>query len=327
MSLNIPDFYDGQTDYITKFNTAFSDIESLVNALEQDLATIQASITPGTLNDLRNALINYVDNGGMDIWQRGPGPFWGLNNYGPDRWYIDTDNGIILSKAEIDHSESHVTRFALRTYGQGVIAQRISNHICASLKDIVVKFGGWVKTDTANVARLGVFNGLTNQWTSYHTGSGEWEFLSSSFAVANPLAELSFKLQCIGDVLAYWSGMSLVRSNPNTLIYVPKLYSQEMQECQAYYEIGIIDIGGVGYLDIDGKRKLDTHVQYNTRKKNVVTLDVDIETGDISYNILSNTNEGFTIQFVQDADPLLQGFNLQDVLWIAISLEDEPWYT
>ena len=107
----------GANGHITKFNYNFNALAGLINTLEYELDVLKASVTPGALNDLRQALRNYVDNAGPDIWQRGVGPFYGVGNYLADRWYIGS--GLI----QAIRSSGYVGNYSILTTGTGKIYQ------------------------------------------------------------------------------------------------------------------------------------------------------------------------------------------------------------
>jgi hypothetical protein len=44
-----------------------------------------------------------------------------------------------------------------------------------------VSFGAWVTSSTASIARVGVYNGTSTEWTSYHTGNGVPQYLTSTY--------------------------------------------------------------------------------------------------------------------------------------------------
>jgi hypothetical protein len=48
----------------------------------------------------------------------------------------------------------------------------------------LVSAGAWVTSATADIARIGVYNGSTTTWSTYHTGSGVPQFLEASYQTA-----------------------------------------------------------------------------------------------------------------------------------------------
>lgn len=74
-------------------------------------------------------------------------------------------------------------------------------------------FGCWVKTSVASCARLKFADGVTTTTTSYHTGGGSWEWLSSTHTVSNSATYLRLHIEVLnsnGDV--YVGGPTVLES-------------------------------------------------------------------------------------------------------------------
>jgi hypothetical protein len=61
----------------------------------------------------------------------------------------------------------------------------------------IVSFGAWVTSSTASIARVGVYNGSSTTWSSYHTGNGVPQFLESTYQTA--AADTALRFVCSVD--------------------------------------------------------------------------------------------------------------------------------
>jgi hypothetical protein len=88
------------------------------------------------------------------------------------------------------------------TYNDSVLLKKVASR--------TVTVGCWVKTDTANCAKLSIYEG-TSYPSSYHTGGGGWEWLEVSATVRTAPAAFWVQLHCIVDTkTAYFSQPMLV---------------------------------------------------------------------------------------------------------------------
>ena len=85
------------------------------------------------------------------------------------------------------------------TYGMAIVSGASSNYraeYSVSNFDIyagrTVKFGAWVKCSTASKARIGINDGVTTTYSSYHTGGGSFEFLTVTVQISTANTMLKF---------------------------------------------------------------------------------------------------------------------------------------
>lgn len=92
------------------------------------------------------------------------------------------------------------------------------------IKGLYAAGGMWVKTSIANHARVAIYDGVGTSTSSYHTGSGNWEFLAVTRQVniaADRLELIEQVNNAAGD--AYFDGRTLflIDSNLSLPRYVP----------------------------------------------------------------------------------------------------------
>lgn len=129
----------------------------------------------GHLPNLKNLLIN----GGFEIWQRGPGPFFGTlltNEYTADEWMTSQTAGLATVVRDAGKSGQYGIKATPTGGATGVLEQSIEFY--KELEGQTVTFSAWVKASVANSVFISI-NDFTTVWegagSSAHSGSGEWE--------------------------------------------------------------------------------------------------------------------------------------------------------
>jgi hypothetical protein len=121
---------------------------------------------------------NMLHNEDFEFWQNGSAA-------APDGWTLAGTSATVARASTGIRSPyaATVTRVGSDATLYQDVPQVLVQHLFRSAQAAlpVVSFGGWVKTSTANIARIGVYNGSTTSWTSYHTGNGVPQFLSSTY--------------------------------------------------------------------------------------------------------------------------------------------------
>ena len=121
---------------------------------------------------------NLLHNEDFTLWQNG-------SALAPDGWTLAGSDAAVARVATGIHSPyaARVTRAtADATLYQSVpaaLVQYLTRSANAPLP--LISFGAWVTSSTASIARVGVYNGSTTTWASYHTGNGVPQFLSSTY--------------------------------------------------------------------------------------------------------------------------------------------------
>lgn len=72
-------------------------------------------------------------------------------------------------------------------------------------------FGCWVKSSVASAARIGLDDGIAAVvYSSYHSGSGAWEWLTVTFAAAGSATLIRARLEVAAAQTGYFSGATVV---------------------------------------------------------------------------------------------------------------------
>ena len=117
-----------------------------------------------------------LDNGGMETWTNGAA-------LAPDDWTLSGTN------ATIARSSAHYK------YGSYSAAMTRVGNDCTLYQDAsddkgiaywqgrTVTMGAWVLATVADVACIFVYDGVDATYSTYHTGSGDWEYLEVTHTV------------------------------------------------------------------------------------------------------------------------------------------------
>ena len=121
---------------------------------------------------------NWLHNEDFEFWQNG-------SALAPDGWTLAGSGASVARSSTGIRSPyaASVTRASVdATLYQDIppaLVQYLVRSTSAPLP--VLSFGAWVTSSTASIARVGIYNGSSTTWSSYHTGTGVPQFLSSTY--------------------------------------------------------------------------------------------------------------------------------------------------
>lgn len=188
--------------------------------------------------------LNLLTNGGLEIWQRGAGPFTGAGTFCADRWFISQFGAATLSVSRVAADAGQGSQYAAGfTYthaaGQSAyLAQRVENWQQFPGRYVAVQ--AFVKASVPGSVRLVVGDGLTSYYSGYNVGTtGE----SLNLAVPLVAGALALEVRVLFDVASvtgYVDSVTLV-AGPTPAYYTPMNPADELHRCQRYYQ----EIGGL----------------------------------------------------------------------------------
>ncbi|TXH47773.1 MAG: hypothetical protein E6Q97_26485, partial [Desulfurellales bacterium] len=81
----------------------------------------------------------------------------------------------------------------------------------ARFKGLHLVFGMKLKVPTASKVRLSITDGVTTQYSSYHTGDGTWQKLTAEITVSSSVTEITVKAEIVSDsVMAIYADSGFV---------------------------------------------------------------------------------------------------------------------
>lgn len=191
------------------------------------------------------ATLNLMTNPGVDVWQRGPGPFTLHNSYTADGWGMQLGGTTTMSVTRVttpvDAGSQYAAQLVVASWSANAnFWQRVENF--AGLRGVVITYAVRVRSTVANAVRPWVSaDGATAVFGAFHSGGGAYETLTVTITVPTNSPGLS----CGMDLLA--NGTYQVDNATLVVGSVPAAYrplhtADELARCQRYYwEIGGID--------------------------------------------------------------------------------------
>lgn len=149
---------------------------------------------------------NVLSNGNFESWSLG-------ETSAPDGWYAGA--GTTLYRDGTNKKIGIYSASLTSPNGaQGYIYQQITD--LTYYRGRTVTLGGWVKTSVPARVTIYIQDGISSAISPYHTGSGNWEFLTVPFVINNAATELT--IFCIiyipgTPITAYFDGMILVQGS------------------------------------------------------------------------------------------------------------------
>jgi len=194
---------------------------------------------------------NLFVNGGFEIWQKGttfssPANF----TYTADRWFAASGSSVGAlaftvaqepGAGNVDNGNYslNLTVTNAGTAGNCSVANYVENYIYYRGK--IISASVRVKTTMTKV-RLQLDTGIAGAFSSYHSGSGNWETLTITYAVESNASALGIYVGQRNEGGGIQTGtfyadsaMMVVGTEPQA--FVPLVIADDLARCQRYYEL------------------------------------------------------------------------------------------
>ena len=154
------------------------------------------------LGELDNqSFTSLIKNGDFESWSAGASTI-------PDGWTL-TGSGASIAR--------DATNKKINVYGAAItvadsvftyLYQNIQNP--ASYANRTITIGGWLKTSVASRLMIAIYNGTTDVESVFHTGSGNWEWLSVTTTVSASPTTLRGQIRIQDGAVATFYGDGLI---------------------------------------------------------------------------------------------------------------------
>ena len=228
---------------------------------------------------------NLLENGDFESWSAGA-------SSAPDRWVYTGDGVARSTQQKIGTYSCELTRSGSTTYAY----QALDLH--EQYRGSIMTMAGWIKTSTANCARILLTDGVNNEYSSYHTGGGDYEYFNVSLTIdaANDRIRTFCKLETNGVV--QFDGIVIVEGSICPA-FSPKPISANdltihMQTPQTLTGAGAVDIvTAITHIVTTGADAL-TLVDGTEGQEKFIVMKTDADVGTLTP---SNLGNGTTITF------------------------------
>jgi hypothetical protein len=209
--------------------------------------SLDPSLTPTASIGYQN-IPNILDNGGFEIWQRGitfTNPVSGV--YTADRWQCGKSVGVTVNITQ-DASIFDSGTFSIKV--DTTVASGSSMYVIQAIenwqpyKGKTISYSCRIKTSTANKIRLAIADGVTQTFSNYHSGSGNFETLTMTFNVSTSATGISCYVGMVADTVVvntFWADAAMLVAGSTAVAFVPGNPQQDLARCQRYYFV----IGGL----------------------------------------------------------------------------------
>jgi len=142
---------------------------------------------------------NLVNNGDFGKWASGAAS-------APDDWTLYGSGASAARETDSVYGDYS----ACLTYGTADSYLRQLSAEQNAVRGRTVKAWCWVKCSGPNMARIKVSDGAGASVSAFHSGSGDWEYLSLTHEVAESATALALELHIEGSGIALFDGATLV---------------------------------------------------------------------------------------------------------------------
>lgn len=162
------------------------------------------TVLSGNLTDAKP--VNLLTNGGFDLWSGGLSfsTFHGGKLCDGFEW---RGNGVAAITRESGAGNVESFPYSLKAVfatSQGGVMGMLNQIVPVSMANKTITLSARIKCDVANAIKVGIDEGSTQSYSSYHTGDGTWQTITVTKTISATSTSLSFYIgaTALGDVLA-----------------------------------------------------------------------------------------------------------------------------
>jgi hypothetical protein len=198
---------------------------------------------------------NLLTNGGMELWQRGNGPYTANGAYTADRWVIGLNGTDAISVSrDTTHVDSGSLTCAACTYTAGsgantVLWQVLKSSEGQQIAGRTLAVSIRVNANAANAVRVVTTGdgGSTTTYSSYHPGGSTYQTLTVTCTCTGTQTFLYVGVQFTASCTAYVdNAMLVVGSQPAD--YIPLTPADDLARCLRYYEHANPENGNAAFI-------------------------------------------------------------------------------
>ena len=187
------------------------------------------------------ARANLLVNPGVEVWQRGAGPFTASNAFAADRWYLVLQGSSTLSvsrdAANADAGSQYCAACTYVHNTESYLYQKLEDY--PQLRGRTLTLAARVRTAVAGAARLSLFDSVNGRrYSAYHSGGGAYETLTVTAPIAAAATAIQLELVLDASATVYLDN-AVCAVGTTAPSYVPLHPADDLARCQRYYyELG-----------------------------------------------------------------------------------------
>lgn len=180
-----------------------ADLDARISGVINPDGTANVPTTPILRNQAGSA-INLCRNSTFFLWSAGIA-------LAPDYWVVNNGTVALVGSGELNEARKVGAKAAKLTWVSGTAL--LSNNILDSmayldhLKGEKIGFGAWVQAGIAGKVQIQISDGAITTKSGFHSGNGEWEWLSGVHTMSGSSTSLNVALLNAGPGDAYISGV------------------------------------------------------------------------------------------------------------------------
>lgn len=184
------------------------------------------------------ARLNLLTNPGLEIWQRGAGPFTVNNAYTADRWQLSLGGTSTMSvsrdSANTDIGSQYCAACVYTHNTTSFLVQTIENYL--GLQGRTITLSVRLKTSTANAVRVQISDSTVTIGGNYHTGGGAYETLTVTKTIGAGATFVTLGVRLDASCTVYVDNAVVVVGSV-AADYQPLTPNDDMARCLRYYEV------------------------------------------------------------------------------------------
>lgn len=222
-------------DTAGELNEASAEISSNISAISAQIGLTSESVYPP---------IGY--NLGFDFWQRGTGFTGSTNAATADLWWKNGSADVSRVSAPASFNTDYAAQLSKKagSTARAVLFNSMPfpsklHHQIRFYRNRGVTAACDVVCSTASEARIGIFDGVSWTYSSYHTGGGSRERLVVNKTISLYATTLLFAALVDGSgtgISAQFGNVALVRGTLSTLPYLPRHPQEDELACRMMYQ-------------------------------------------------------------------------------------------
>ncbi len=185
--------------------------------------------------------LNLLTNGGLEIWQRGNGPF--TNAFAADRWGTSTAGAVTFSVSRdtvnsvtggVNGAACAACAYTHASGGSGGL-QQVLHDLALVLRGLTVTVAAMVKSNTPVDLGLSDSGGAT--FSANHTGDNTYQRLVVTMTLGAGITSLDTQITARAASGTFYVDEVMLVVGDRPAAWRPLHPADEMARCQRYYEV------------------------------------------------------------------------------------------